>query len=133
MKLWNFEKIFFRINILVTFIVFLILTPATKIIASWYPDDESVLWRFPLIVLAVSAALWFLVSLCLPYLFKWGFFEERRDQPREPIRPFWVRMIRMASPIAMLAVHLSILLFCVYCLVVFMNSDSMDHLFYNLP
>lgn len=133
MKLWNFEKIFFRLNVLVTFIVFLILTPATKIIASWYPDDENVLWRFPLIILAVSAALWLSVSLCLPYLFKWGIFEERRTEAREPIRPAWVRLIRMASPIAVLAVHLSILLFCVYCLVFFMNSDSMESWFFNLP
>lgn len=133
MKLWDFEKFFFRLNIIVTFIVFLLLTPSTHIIAKWYPDDESVLWRFPLIVLGVSGVIWLLASLCLPFFFKWGFFEERRDEPRDPIRPFTVRIVRMAAPIFVLAVHLSILLFCCYCLVAFMNSDKLDHLFLNLP
>lgn len=133
MKLWDFEKIFFRLNVVVTFIVFLLLTPATKIIASWYPDDETVLWRFPLIVLLCSAVMWFLVSLCLPFLFKWGFFEERRDVPRESIRPLHVRLLRMGAPIMNLAIHLSILLLCCYCLVRFMQSDTLDNLFFNLP
>jgi len=133
MKLWNFEKFFFRFNILVTMIVFVLLTPATQIIASWYPDDKNTLWRFPVFIIGISGIVWFVASLCLPYLFKWGFFEERRTGPRDPIRPSSVRLLRIGSPIFVFIVHLLILLFCCFCLVVFMQSHTLSQLFLNLP
>jgi hypothetical protein len=133
MKILDLEKIIFRLNVIVIGIIFLLLTPATQIIASWFPGKTDMLWLFPLFVLGVCTFLWFLMSLTLPSLIKRGILEDRRIKPRTEETSRAKRLWRILLPMVALACQMLLLIFMSMCLIIFMRSQTMENLFTNLP
>lgn len=133
MKIWDFEKIVFRLNVLVTIAVFILLAPTTYVFEEWFPDKRDSLWLFPVSVTIVSCFLWFLVRLALPSLIRIGFFEDRRGRPRPKPPALKERIIRTALPSVNLSFHLFLLILSCFCLISFLRSDNLNRLFSNLP
>jgi hypothetical protein len=76
MKPPNFDKFFFRLNILVAIVVFVLIIPTTRIFASWYPRDKKVLWLIPVCMMSVSVVSWLILSSVTPWLFKKVFLKK---------------------------------------------------------
>jgi len=133
MKILDFEKIAFRINVFLTGIVFLLLAPTTHIISVYVPEKNERLWMLPLGAVFLSAAVWLVMSLCLPVLIRWGIFEDRRSGVRRETTPGMRRFFKILSPIVVLIAHMILLVGCCYCLIAVMSGGKLDFLFQNLP
>jgi len=125
MKIFNFDKIFFRINVIAVLIVFILLAPTTHIVASWYPGKRDILWLLPLAVLIGSIVLWLLTALSMPRLIKWGIFEDRRKKPRNETVHQMRRVFRITMPMIMMAVQVGVLIGMCMCLIAFMRGDTL--------
>ena len=125
MKIFNFQKIMFRINVVVITIVFVLLLPTTRIIAAWYPGQTDLLWFFPVAVLVITTLLWFMTSLSIPFLIKKGIFEERRKTPRPELRWTFRRFWRITLPVITLVIQMLLLIFLCMSLIAFMRSETL--------
>ncbi|MDP3920235.1 MAG: hypothetical protein Q8R76_05465 [Candidatus Omnitrophota bacterium] len=132
LKPWNLDRWIFRVNVAATGAVFVLLLPTTEYITENFLPRKDAVWIYPLTVLGGSALLWFLTSLCLPLLIRWGIVEDRRAGPR-PGMTLLLSLFRRVIPIVNLGVHVALLVFLSVCLIAFMRGDTMLDLFKNLP
>jgi len=132
MKVWNFENIFFRLNISLTILVFSLLTPATRVFGAWFPDRREILWLLPLAVITASSLIWFALSMSLPWLIKKGFFEDRRGNSRKEDEQSKIQVARIAGNVFNLFFHLVLVVLFCYCVTVFMKTNPWEALFRNV-
>ncbi len=132
MKPPNFDKFFFRLNILVAIVVFVLIIPTTRIFASWYPRDKKVLWLIPVCMMSVSVVSWLILSSVTPWLFKKGFFEERRHDDGsaryQGLTRFKKRLIPMLNLMASIFL---ITLFCYFMIMVMQGDLLSSFLFFK--
>jgi hypothetical protein len=128
----GFEKIIFRLNILITGVVFFLLAPTVRVYRSWFPDKEASLWIIPLAVIFVSLALWTLVRLGIPYFIRQGWMEELRQESRPP-EPWPQRFMRIGPSVALTAFHLLLLVLFSAALIRFLEHEPFKKLLTNLP
>ena len=131
MKPLDFEKIVFRLCVLSIAIVFLLSVPTTHIVADWFVQFDQ-FWKVPLLCLAVGLFLCLLFKLILPNLFRWGIFEERREQGRLVEPPFLKKLKRIFWSLCVLAFQvLGLLLVCLVIIYWMQTADWLE-LFRNL-
>jgi len=132
MKIFDFETIAFRINLIAIACVLFLLAPSTRIIASWYPEEKDILWLFPVAVVGICSVLWFFLVWSMPALIRWNVFQDRRQKPRtdkvSQARRFW----RITVPIGVLAVQMFLLIFMSACVIAFMRSQTIEGLLAEL-
>jgi hypothetical protein len=126
------QQVIFRLNILITAVVFFLLTPTVRIYRSWFPDKKDSLWLLPVAVIFMSSALWILARLGIPYFIRKGWMQELRQDDR-PGQPFWKRAVSFGVPTALTAFHLLLLVFFSAVLVRFLQQEPFKNLFTNLP
>lgn len=123
----------FRFNIITVAVTFILLAPASRIVASWYPDNPQLLWKVPLIVLSVCAVLWTLMRLSLPYFIRKGVFADRRldRQPRAVslTRRIWYFLL----PLITLITQSLFVYLLAWCLIAFMRGEVIFRWITNIP
>ena len=132
MDRFGFQKIIFRLNIVITAIVFFLLTPTVRIYRSWFPEKQDSLWILPVAVILVSSALWILARLGIPYFIRKGWMEELRQDPRPPA-PWPQRFLRIGPSVALTVFHLLVLVLFSAALVRFLQHEPFKKLLTNLP
>lgn len=132
MRIFDFEKIFFRVNVALVAVIFIFLTPTTQIIASWFPGKKDILWAVPAGVLTLCSALWIALKLALPSLIRRGIFEDRRGAQREEaFTP--ERFRRLFLPVLIFFIQGMLLILMTMCLISFLRGEVFFRLFTNLP
>lgn len=129
MKVVDPESFLFRLNVLVITVVFILLAPTTYIVAGWFPEDESVSWKLPLLVLGVSAIFWLLYKLAIPLFIGLGFFEERRSRNRKREMSPTERWLRIIFPIIIFLIQTGALLIMALIVLNLIESDVLGELF----
>lgn len=133
MKIFNFGKFVFRLNVVVVAVTFVLLIPATHYMAKWYPENEDVLKLIPIVVLAITAILWLLVCYSIPILIRIGIFEERRQKgDRGPRYERFERFIRISIPIVTVVIQVGFLLVMALCVAALMRGELPDTVFQNI-
>lgn len=127
MKPPDFEKFFFRLNVLATVVVFILIVPTTKIFASWFPHDKRVFWFIPASMMFLSALSWLLASLLTPWFFKKGLFDERRHAGAAARYHGMERLKKRLVPILNLMIHLSLIVLFCYLVVLAMQGDALSN------
>lgn len=119
-------QIIFTVNILLITIIFILLSPSTQIVASWFPQVTAVLWVFPISVLIICTALWLWMQWNLNRLIQQGVFEERRKIPRPEISPQKVRFLKIVYPMIVLLVQLFFVIVLCMVLIDFMSGEKIS-------
>jgi len=133
MKIFNFSKFVFRLNVAVITVTFILLIPTTRYVFRWYPENEDVLKVIPMLVLAVTALLWLIVCYSIPILIRIGIFEERRHKKdRGPRYERLERLMRISFPIVTVAVQIGFLLIMSLCVAALMRGDAFERLLTNI-
>lgn len=132
MKPFDFSKVLFPINAIITAVVFFLLVPSTRIYAKWFPEKKDSLWLIPVTVIALSAALWLWTSLNLPELIKKGVFEDRRKDARSSGAPVPMNIRRTIYPAIVFIFHMALLIGICICLIAEMRSGATGNFFNNI-
>ena len=128
MKIFDFEKFIYRLTILMIAVVFVLLVPTTHIIASWYPGKKDTLWLWPFAAVSLGIVSWLLMRLSIPKFIQWGWFQNRRNEPRQENGSAGRRLWRIALPILSFSIQMFLLIFMCMCLVAFMRSETIEQL-----
>lgn len=130
----DFQKWTFRFNLIITGIVFILLSPTVRIYRSWFPDKKDSLWFYPLAVIAVSGVLWFLGSLSLPALIRTGVIKDLRTRGDSGPRFAGLERYRkILGPILITAFHLILMLLFAASMIRFLQGEPFKKLYTNLP
>ncbi len=132
MRHLDLQKFVFRINLVITAIVFFLLTPTVRVYQSWFPDKKDSLWVIPVAVVLVSSSLWLLSRLAIPYFIRKGWMKELRQEVR-PQDPLLDRFLRFSPSAALTSFHLLLLILCSASVVRFLQHEPFKNLFINLP
>ena len=128
MRFSNLQTIVYRLNVLLTGIVFMLLSPTVRVYAWWFPDKKNSLWLFPVLTVIFSCFLWLMTRLSIPFLIRLGILRELRKQPRAETS--WVeKMIKIVPPILICGFHLFLVIFFSASLISFMQSGAIGNLF----
>lgn len=128
MKPFDYQKILFWVNILVTALVFVLLAPTVHIYSWWFPEKRDTLWLLPVGVMTLSLFLWIAASLSMPYLIQKGWLEDRRRLPRPGETARRVKLYKTLMPVVIFLFHSLLILGLAVSIVTFMRGDSLERL-----
>ncbi len=130
---FDIQKFIFRLNLILTGIIFFLMSPTLRVYRSWFPEKKNSLWLYPIICCVISAFLWFGTSLLLPRLIKKGLVKDLRGSPREQKLQGGEYYWKIARPIVMTLFHALLVIFIAVSMTEFLRKEPFMNLFKNIP